>query len=54
MDATIDQYPYTASSTSIAAALMPAWALEGGREATLKRLQNPLLRAMSCVMRRRD
>ncbi len=41
VDATIDQYPYTASSTSIAAALMPAWALEGGREATLKRLQNP-------------
>jgi dihydroorotase/N-acyl-D-amino-acid deacylase len=41
VDATIDQYPYTASSTSIAAALIPAWALEGGREATLKRLQNP-------------
>jgi dihydroorotase/N-acyl-D-amino-acid deacylase len=41
VDATIDQYPYTASSTSIAAALMPAWALEGGREATLKRLKNP-------------
>ena len=30
VDATIDQYPYTASSTSIQAALMPAWALEGG------------------------
>ena len=40
VDATIDQYPYTASSTSIQAALMPAWALEGGREEVLKRLQN--------------
>jgi dihydroorotase/N-acyl-D-amino-acid deacylase len=39
VDATIDQYPYTASSTSIQAALMPAWALEGGRQAILKRLQ---------------
>ena len=41
VDATIDQYPYTASSTSIAAALLPAWAQEGGREALLKRLDNP-------------
>ena len=41
VDATIDMYPYTASSTSIAAALMPAWALEGGRDATLKRLKDP-------------
>jgi N-acyl-D-amino-acid deacylase len=44
VDATLDQYPYTASSTSIAAALLPAWALEGGREATLKRLQDPAQR----------
>jgi N-acyl-D-amino-acid deacylase len=44
VDATIDQYPYTASSTSIQAALMPAWALEGGREAVLKRLQTPSAR----------
>ena len=36
---TIDQYPYTASSTSIAAALMPAWVLEGGRDQTLARLK---------------
>ncbi len=28
VDATIDQYPYTASSTSIQSALLPAWALE--------------------------
>jgi len=44
VDATIDQYPYTASSTSIQAALMPAYALEGGREAILKRLQQQSLR----------
>ena len=41
VDATIDQYPYTASTTSIQAALMPAWALEGGREEVLKRLRTP-------------
>ena len=45
VDATIDQYPYTASATSIGAALMPAWAGEGGREATLKRLKDPATRA---------
>jgi N-acyl-D-amino-acid deacylase len=45
IDATIDLYPYTASSTSIHAALMPAWALEGGRRETLKRLKDPATRA---------
>jgi N-acyl-D-amino-acid deacylase len=45
VDATIDQYPYTASSTSIQAALMPAWALEGGRPEVLKRLQNASMRS---------
>jgi dihydroorotase/N-acyl-D-amino-acid deacylase len=45
VDATIDQYPYTASATSIGAALLPAWANEGGREATLKRLKDPATRA---------
>jgi dihydroorotase/N-acyl-D-amino-acid deacylase len=44
VDATIDQYPYTASSTSIQAALMPAYALEGGRDAVLKRLQTAGMR----------
>jgi dihydroorotase/N-acyl-D-amino-acid deacylase len=44
VDATIDQYPYTASSTSIQAALLPAWAQEGGREALLKRLDDPATR----------
>jgi len=45
VDATIDQYPYTASATSIGSALLPAWANEGGRDATLKRLQDPATRA---------
>jgi dihydroorotase/N-acyl-D-amino-acid deacylase len=45
VDATIDQYPYTASSTSITAALFPAWAQEGGRGAVLDRLNDPTTRA---------
>ena len=45
VDATIDQYPYTASATSIGGALLPAWAQEGGRESTLKRLKDPATRA---------
>src|SRR5687767_11837649 len=45
VDATSDLYPYTASATSIGAALLPAWAQEGGRDATLKRLKEPATRA---------
>jgi N-acyl-D-amino-acid deacylase len=44
VDATIDAYPYTASSTSIQSALFPAWALEGGRKQVLARLADPALR----------
>ncbi len=44
VDATIDMYPYTASSTSIQAALLPAWAQEGGRTALMKRLDDPATR----------
>jgi dihydroorotase/N-acyl-D-amino-acid deacylase len=44
VDATIDQYPYTASSTSITSALFPAWAQEGGRAPTLQRLRDPATR----------
>jgi dihydroorotase/N-acyl-D-amino-acid deacylase len=44
VDATIDQYPYTASSTSIQAALLPAWALEGGLARAQERLADPALR----------
>jgi dihydroorotase/N-acyl-D-amino-acid deacylase len=45
VDATIDQYPYTASSTSIGAALLPAWAQEGGREKVVGRLKDTGIRA---------
>ncbi|HZP23977.1 MAG TPA: amidohydrolase family protein, partial [Terriglobales bacterium] len=44
VDVTIDQYPYTASSTGIAA-LFPQWALEGGRQSVLERLNAPAQRA---------
>ncbi len=37
VDVTIDEYPYTASSTGIAA-LLPQWALAGGHKAVLERL----------------
>lgn len=41
VDVSIDVYPYTASSTLIEAALLPAWAQEGGRPAILQRLRAP-------------
>ncbi len=41
VDVTVDVYPYTASATSISAALMPVWAQEGTREVVLKRLSDP-------------
>ena len=44
VDVTVDVYPYTASSTSISAALMPTWAQEGTREDVLKRLRDPSTR----------
>jgi N-acyl-D-aspartate/D-glutamate deacylase len=36
-----DQYPYTASGTSITGALVPRWALTGGRDSLLARLERP-------------
>ena len=45
VDVTIDQYPYTASSTALSAALFPAWALEGGTEAVKKRIASSADRA---------
>ena len=44
VDATIDQYPYTASSTSIQGGLVPQWAQAGGREAILARLRDETTR----------
>ncbi|MDQ7041305.1 MAG: D-aminoacylase [Rhodothermus sp.] len=43
IDVSMDQYPYTASSTGISV-LFPSWALEGDREALLARLQDPATR----------
>ena len=40
VDVSIDQYPYTASSTSLTI-LFPGWSLDGGREALLTRLGDP-------------
>jgi dihydroorotase/N-acyl-D-amino-acid deacylase len=40
VDATLDQYPYTASSTSIQGGLVPQWAQEGGRARMLERLKD--------------
>ncbi len=45
VDVTVDQYPYTASSTSIQGGLLPTWVQEGGREKMLERLRDePSLR----------
>jgi dihydroorotase/N-acyl-D-amino-acid deacylase len=44
VDVTMDQYPYTASSTTLSI-LFPAWSLEGGEEERLARLKNPEQRA---------
>ena len=44
VDATIDQYPYTASHTSTSA-LFPKWAQAGGRRALLDRLNDPPTRS---------
>ncbi len=43
VDVSIDQYPYTASSTGIAA-LFPQWAQEGGQKSLLERLSAPTSR----------
>ncbi|MBL8205475.1 MAG: D-aminoacylase [Blastocatellia bacterium] len=44
VDVSIDQYPYTASSTGLAA-LLPQWAQEGTPAEVLKRLNDPPTRA---------
>ncbi|HZF94183.1 MAG TPA: amidohydrolase family protein [Allosphingosinicella sp.] len=40
---TADQYPWSASGTSLAAALVPRWAQDGGRPALLRRFDDPAL-----------
>jgi len=36
-----DQYPYNASATGFTAALVPAWARDGGTDAMIERFQDP-------------
>ena len=40
---TADQYPWSASGTSLAASLVPRWAQDGGRQALLKRFDDASL-----------
>jgi len=40
---TADQYPWSASGTSLVASLIPLWAQDGGRAAVLQRLGDPAL-----------
>ncbi len=42
LDVTVDQYPYTASSTTLNV-LLPDWLLDGGRDSVMKRLNNPAI-----------
>lgn len=41
---TADQYPYTASGTSLGACLLPRWAQEGGRAKLLERMNDAAIR----------
>ncbi len=41
---TADQYPWSASGTSLVASLVPSWAQDGGRAAMLGRFDTPALR----------
>ena len=43
LDVTLDQYPYTASNTNLGV-LFPSWALAGGKEAFMKRMNDPQMR----------
>ena len=55
LDVTCDQYPYTATSTNMAA-MVPGWAQSGGPEAMCKRLAKPseeLLKEIKIEMERR-
>ena len=55
---TADQYPYTASGTSVGASLLPRWAEAGGRDSLLRRIGEPqtrqkLVKEMTENLRRR-
>jgi N-acyl-D-amino-acid deacylase len=42
LDVTVDQYPYTASSTTLNV-LLPDWLQDGGHDALVKRLKDPVM-----------
>jgi N-acyl-D-amino-acid deacylase len=42
LDVTVDQYPYTASSTTLKV-LLPDWLVDGGRDSVLRRLSDPVI-----------
>jgi N-acyl-D-aspartate/D-glutamate deacylase/dipeptidyl aminopeptidase/acylaminoacyl peptidase len=44
VNVTANQYPYVASGTSLSAALLPRWAEAGGRQETLKRIDDRTVR----------
>src|SRR5581483_9936381 len=44
LEITADQYPYTASGSSVTASLIPRWAEVGGNAALLERIGNPSVR----------
>src|SRR3954466_8443579 len=44
LEVTADQYPYSASGTSLVPALVPRWAEAGGRDQMLKRFDDPATR----------
>jgi N-acyl-D-aspartate/D-glutamate deacylase/dipeptidyl aminopeptidase/acylaminoacyl peptidase len=44
VDVTANQYPYTASGTSVTASLVPRWAEDGGAAQLLKRIDDPGVR----------
>ena len=55
---TADQYPWSASGTTLVASLVPGWAQDGGRAAMLRRFDDPGLRPrlrgdMAANLRRR-
>jgi N-acyl-D-amino-acid deacylase len=49
VDVTADQYPYTASGTSLGASLLPRWAEAGGRDSLRARAKDPATRARLVV-----
>lgn len=45
VEITADQYPYTASGSSVGASLLPRWAEAGGNDSLRARIANPAIRA---------